>query len=121
MSYIVGTLFTPPIRAPLYRRYRYETLTTHRPGSSITAAGRLFASSEAAWKEFDKAIQRACLAQSDLPHKKVAGQRIDFSDDVGYSALIISGKRVDKGKVQTVKSLCLYNRQKQTAALADMP
>ncbi|MEX0492212.1 hypothetical protein AB3X31_16755 [Raoultella terrigena] len=80
-----------------------------------------FASSEAAWKEFDKAIQRACLAQSDLPHKKVAGTRIDFSDDVGYSALIISGKRVDKGKVQTVKSLCLYNRQKQTAALADMP
>lgn len=80
-----------------------------------------FASSEAAWKEFDKTIQRSCLAKSDLLHKKVTGQRIDFSDDVGYSALIISGKRMDNGKSQTMKSLCLYNRQKQTVSLADMP
>lgn len=81
----------------------------------------VLASSAAAWQEFDSAVQRSCLAKSDLLHKKVTGQRVDFSDDVGYSALIISGKRVDNGKSQTVKSLCLYNRQKQTASLADMP
>lgn len=77
-------------------------------------------SSDEAWKEFDKAIRESCLAKSNLQDKKVTGQRIDFSDDVGYSALVISGKTSNHGKSKTEKHLCLYNRAKQTASLEYM-
>lgn len=80
-----------------------------------------FASSDEAWKALDKNIQKSCLAISALQEKKVEGKRIDFSDDVGYSAVVISGSYKSKNSSPAPgKELCLYNRKTQSASLAEM-
>ncbi|CUW02718.1 Uncharacterised protein [Serratia grimesii] len=61
----------------------------------ISAAVMAFsagASSEAAWASGDKALQMACLETSELKGAKAAGDIIHYGDDVGYSALLITGR-----------------------------
>ncbi|WP_413504655.1 hypothetical protein [Serratia grimesii] len=60
----------------------------------ISAAVMAFsagASSEAAWASGDKALQTTCLETSELKGAKAAGDIIHYGDDVGYSALLITG------------------------------
>ncbi|MGO3567621.1 MAG: hypothetical protein ACTIOQ_07290 [Serratia grimesii] len=61
----------------------------------ISAAVMAFsagASSEAAWASGDKALQMARLETSELKGAKAAGDIIHYGDDVGYSALLITGR-----------------------------
>jgi hypothetical protein len=50
------------------------------------------ASSEAPWASGDQALQTACLETSELKGAKAAGDIIHYGDDVGYSALLITGR-----------------------------
>lgn len=79
------------------------------------------ASSEAAWQQLDKDVQQSCLAISALQEKKIEGKRTDFSDEVGYSAVMISGNYKFKNSQPVPgKELCLYNRKTKKASLEQM-
>lgn len=79
------------------------------------------ASSEAAWQQLDKDVQKSCLAISALQEKKIEGKRTDFGDDVGYSAVVISGNYKFKNSSPVPgKELCLYNRKSKKTSLAQM-
>ena len=79
------------------------------------------ASSEAAWQQLDKDVQKSCLAISALQEKKIEGKRTDFSDDVGYSAVVISGNYKFKNSQPVPgKELCLYDRKSKKASLEQM-
>ncbi len=78
------------------------------------------ASSEAAWASGDKALQAACLKASALKGAKAAGNIIHYGDDVGYSALLISGHYPQAFMHnQPGKELCLYQRATKKAVIQD--
>jgi hypothetical protein len=78
------------------------------------------ASSEAAWAKGDKAMQAACLKASGLKAAKAAGAIIHYDDDVGYSALLISGRYPQPFmKNKPGKELCLYQRATQKAVVQE--
>lgn len=78
------------------------------------------ASSEAAWSSGDKALQAACLKASALKGAKAAGNIIHYGDDVGYSALLISGHYPQAFMHnQPGKELCLYQRATKKAVIQD--
>lgn len=78
------------------------------------------ASSEAAWASGDKALQAACLKASALKGAKAAGSIIHYGDDVGYSALLLSGRyRQAFMHNQPGKELCLYQRATKKAVIQD--
>ncbi|WP_413507241.1 hypothetical protein [Serratia proteamaculans] len=78
------------------------------------------ASSEAAWASGDKALQAACLKASALKGAKAAGNIIHYGDDVGYSALLLSGRYPQAFMHnQPGKELCLYQRATKKAVTQD--
>ncbi len=78
------------------------------------------ASSEAAWASGDKALQAACLKASGLKGAKAVGSIIHYGDDVGYSALLISGRYPQAFMHNKPgKELCLYQRATKKAVTQD--
>ncbi len=87
--------------------------------AAITAFN-VAASSEAAWASGDKALQAACLKASGLKGAKAAGSIIHYGDEVGYSALLLSGRYPQAFMHnQPGKELCLYQRATKKAVIQD--
>lgn len=88
--------------------------------AAVITAFNAAASSEAAWAKGDKAMQAACLKASGLKAAKAAGAIIHYDDDVGYSALLISGCYPQPFmKNKPGKELCLYRRATQKAVVQE--
>lgn len=81
----------------------------HLTLSAVFFVGNVQASSPDAWLEHDKLVRRTCLAKSNLKNKKVLSSPILFSDEVGYTALVIGG-RYPQAHMQGQQSreLCLF-------------
>ena len=78
------------------------------------------ASSEAAWQQYAKERQQACLKASGLNAVKVVGKPVEYDDSVGYDALLLEGRYPQKHmKNQVGRELCLYQRQSGRAVVSD--
>jgi hypothetical protein len=83
-------------------------------------AGQASASSDEAWKAFDKALVDSCVAASSLKNAKPAGTSAMFDDSVGYSALLIKGQYKQAFmKNKTGTELCLYDRKNKKALITE--
>lgn len=83
-------------------------------------AGQASASSDDAWKAYDKALINSCVGASSLKNAKPAGAPAMFDDSVGYSALLIKGRYKQafmKNKAGT--ELCLYDRKSKKALITE--
>ena len=86
----------------------------------MAAAGVALASTPQAWSEFDAEVLKACIAASSLRSPHAAGQRVDFDDAVGYSALLLRGHYPQLHmKNRPGRELCLFNRRTRTAVVSD--
>jgi hypothetical protein len=84
------------------------------------AAGAALASTPQAWGEYDAEVLRACVAASSLRNAHAAGQRVDFDDTVGYSALVLAGHYPQPHmKHQPGRELCLFDRRTRTAVVSE--
>ena len=84
---------------------------THLTLLTVFFVGNVQASSPDDWLEHDKLVRQTCLAKSNLKNKKVLSSPILFSDDVGYTALVIGGRYPQKHmQGQESRELCLFER-----------
>lgn len=78
------------------------------------------ASSDDAWKAFDKTLVDSCVAASSLKNAKPAGSSAMFDDSIGYSALLIKGQYKQAFmKNKTGTELCLYDRKSKKAVITE--
>lgn len=85
-----------------------------------TLASQAMASSEQAWRDFDKRVIDSCVKASHLKDTKPVGTGAMFDDSVGYTALLLKGRYPQahmKNKAGT--ELCLYQRQTKTAIVTE--
>ena len=83
-------------------------------------AGTVLASTPQAWSAYDAEVLKACVAASSLRNPHAAGQRVDFDDSIGYSALLLSGSYPQPHmKNQPGRELCLFDRRTRTAVIAE--
>jgi hypothetical protein len=92
-----------------------------RPGilaAALVTSGAA-ASTPQAWSEFDAEVLRACVAASALKNPRAAGERVDFDDALGYSALLLAGHYPQPHmKNQSGRELCLFDRRTRTASVS---
>lgn len=78
------------------------------------------ASTPEAWSAFGEEVLKACVAASSLRDARPAGERVDFDDRVGYSALVIVGRYPQpQMNNQSGRELCLFDRRTRTASVSD--
>jgi hypothetical protein len=78
------------------------------------------ASTPQSWSAYDQEVIRACVAASALQEARPAGERVDFDDRVGYSALLLSGRYPQPHmNHQPGRELCLFDKRTRTAAVTD--
>lgn len=78
------------------------------------------ASTPQAWGAYDAEVLKACLAASSLSNPRAAGQRVDFDDATGYSALLLAGTYPQPHmKHQPGRELCLFDRRTRTAVVTE--
>jgi len=83
-------------------------------------ASQAMASSEQAWKDFDKTVIDSCVKASQLKDTKPAGTAAMFDDSVGYTALLLKGRYPQAHmKNKTGTELCLYQRNTKTAVVTE--
>ena len=84
------------------------------------AAAPAPAASPDAWKQHDKAVVKACTDASQLKGTKTLGKPTLFSDDVGYTALLLQGRYPQKHmKNRLGRELCLFERKSGTAHVTE--
>jgi hypothetical protein len=84
------------------------------------AAGSAVASTPQAWSAYDAEVLKACAAASSLRNPHAAGQRVDFDDATGYSALLLAGTYPQPHmKNQPGRELCLFDRRTRTAVITE--
>lgn len=84
----------------------------------IVACHQGMAASPDAWTEHYDEVKRKCIQASSLEQKKPAGEVIDFSDEIGYSMLIVKGvHKFDKKLVGM--EVCLFNRGDRSATITE--
>lgn len=84
------------------------------------AAGSAAASTPQAWSAYDAEVLKACAAASLLKNPHAAGERVDFDDATGYSALLLAGTYPQPHmKNQPGRELCLFDRRTRTAVIAE--
>ncbi|MES3100557.1 hypothetical protein [Sphingomonas faeni] len=85
--------------------------------SLVLVASQAFASSDAAWGEFNQRVTRSCVAASGIRNAR-ASVIVGFDDRVGKVAQLIS----DRTRGSTLSKLCLYDKRTRTAFVdeADM-
>lgn len=78
------------------------------------------ASSPDAWISHYEEVEATCLKSSGLREAKSIGDIIGFGDDIGYDALVISG-RYPQPHMKNAKStvLCLFNRSTRVATISE--
>lgn len=89
--------------------------------SCLAANGPMpvLASSPEAWVAHQQEVTKACLRASGLVDARLVGGVINFADDVGKSAALITGRypQAHMGRA-TGRSLCLFDRRSRTAQAA---
>jgi hypothetical protein len=89
-------------------------------GIALLGASAAPASTPEAWNAYQQEVVKTCVAASSLRHARAAGERIDFDDEVGFSALLIAGEYPQPHmRTQHGRELCLFNKHTRTAAMAD--
>jgi hypothetical protein len=85
-------------------------------GTVTLAAG----STRQAWSEYADEVISACIAASGLRSAHPDGERLDFDDRVGYSALLLAGHYPQAHmKNRSGRELCLFDKRTRTAAVAE--
>ena len=99
---------------------------TGRPavaGAAVAAArpaARAQAASPVAGKQDEKAVVKACGDASQLKGTKTLGKPALFSDDVGYTALLLQGRYPQKHMKNLLgRELCLFERKSGTAHVTE--
>jgi hypothetical protein len=83
-------------------------------------AGAVLASTPQAWNAYNAELLKACLAVSSLKDARAAGQRVDFDDAIGYSALLLAGSYPQPHmKKRRGRELCLFDRRTRTATVSE--
>ncbi|MBD9413787.1 hypothetical protein IB234_04345 [Pseudomonas sp. PDM16] len=86
----------------------------------LIVAGQAQASSEQAWQAQERDMRERCLAASQLQQARIAGEPVLFDDQLGISALVISGRYPQPHmQGQRGRELCLYQRSSGTAHIAE--
>jgi hypothetical protein len=89
-------------------------------GCLLLVAGAATASTPEAWNAYNKEVITKCVAASRLRDAHPGGQRIDFDDHIGLSALIIIGHYPQPHmNNQRGRELCLFDKRSKTATVAD--
>jgi hypothetical protein len=77
-----------------------------------------YASSPDAWSAHDKEVKQKCLKASNLSKAKLAGDVINFSDEIGLSMLVLKGVyKFDKKTPGT--EVCLLNKKDRTVSITE--
>jgi hypothetical protein len=98
----------------------YSRRTSCWLGVGLLGASVASASTPEAWSAYQQEVVKTCVAASSLRGAHAAGERIDFDDDVGLSALLIAGDYPQPHmKNQHGRELCLFNKYTRTAWMAD--
>ena len=105
-------------RPPLRRLQQLGRLL-RRGGVLLGVAAMSSASTPEAWKSFDEEVIKACLGASQLSQARPAGARVDFDDQLGYSALLISGRYPQPHlHGHPGRELCLFDRRTRRAVVS---
>jgi hypothetical protein len=89
-------------------------------GVALLGASGAPASTPEAWSAYQQEVVKTCVAASSLRHARAAGERIDFDDEVGFSALLIAGEYPQPHmRAQHGRELCLFDKHTRTATMAD--
>ena len=90
-------------------------------GAGLLAGGGAgYASTPEAWSAFDEEVLRACVAASSLKGAQAAGTRIDFDDQAGVSALLLSGHYAQpRMHNKPGAELCLFDRRSRKAVVTE--
>jgi hypothetical protein len=106
---------TPPAQALLQGFGRATGLVCLAAAWTYAAA-----STPQAWSAYAEEVVKACVAASSLRDARPAGERVDFDDRVGYSALLIVGHYPQPHmNHQHGRELCLFDRRTRTATVSD--
>ncbi|MDO5690884.1 MAG: hypothetical protein Q4G70_00175 [Pseudomonadota bacterium] len=88
--------------------------------TGLIAGNAALASTPETWDDARRDMVKACTAASTLKSPKAIGQPVHFVDDIGQSALLISGRYPQKHmKNKTGRELCLYDRRSGTAHVSE--
>lgn len=79
--------------------------------AAVTPAG---ASSDAAWREFNTRVTRACVAASGIRNYR-ASTIVGFNDEAGKVAMLVS----DRTRGSDQSKLCLYDKRTRRAFVDD--
>jgi hypothetical protein len=86
----------------------------------LLVAAAATASTPQAWSDYDKEVIAKCVAASHLRDAHPGGQRIDFDDHTGISALFIIGHYPQPHmNNQRGRELCLFDKRSQKVIIAD--
>src|SRR5579863_6265123 len=89
-------------------------------GVTLFGASVAPASTPEAWSAYQQEVVKTCVAASLLRHARAAGERVDFDDDVGLSALLIAGEYSQPHmRGQRGRELCLFDKHTRRARIAD--
>jgi hypothetical protein len=101
-------------------RQRWRRLGRWVGLAAAAACGVALASTPQAWSDYDAEVLKACIAASLLKNPHAAGQRVDFDDATGYSALVLAGHYPQPHmKNQPGRELCLFDRRTRTAVVSE--
>lgn len=82
------------------------------------ACQQSFAASPGAWEEYYAEVRQKCLQASALLQAKPAGDIVDFSDEIGFSMLIVQGMHAFDQKTPGTE-VCLLNRSNRSVSITE--
>lgn len=84
------------------------------------AASAALASSQAAWKDYDQRLIKACIAASGLKDVKPVGGPIQYDDRVPVTALVLAGRYPQKHmNNRPGRELCVWDRKAGKAYVSE--
>ncbi|WP_188984786.1 hypothetical protein [Pseudomonas matsuisoli] len=82
--------------------------------------GHVQASSDDAWRAYERDMRERCLGASQLKNARIAGEPVMFDDRLAVSALVINGQYPQPHmKEQRGRELCIYDRRSKTAYISE--
>lgn len=84
------------------------------------AASVAWASSPAAWKDYDQRLTKACIAASGLKDVKPVGGPIQYDNRVPVTALVLAGRYPQKHmNNRPGRELCVWDRKAGKAYVSE--
>lgn len=73
-----------------------------------------------AWTEHKKAVLTSCMKASQLKQSRPASGLIEYSDQLGLTAVLLSGRYPQPHmKNQSGRELCLYDKKSRAAFVSE--